>query len=184
MAHPGIGRFFSFRQTLTALGIAGVGLVVGAIFAYEYLVDHRIYIWLGLVTLGLLVLAPIYFVAEAFPKGCKACKRAFAKKTVSFPAGWREVIQRYLAAPDQATWQQLCYAPVHGQSERALLIIEHCDGCGKIGQAKLVIEEARDGDWSTRDHCEERIMESPMLTWLTQMADTRNGTPQHSQGSR
>lgn len=184
MSHRGIGRFFSFRQALIALGIGCAGLACGAIVAYQFFEAHRLYIWLALVTLGLLVVAPIYFVAEAFPKGCKACKRAFASKSATFPAGWREAVQRFLVAPDQASWQALCYAPAHGQSERAHLKVEHCDGCGRIGQAKLVIEEAKDGDWSTRDYCEERVVESPLLTWLMQMADVRNNTMQPGQGGR
>ena len=180
MAHPAIGRFFAPLHALIALGIGVGGLVCGGITWYRFVDDQRISITFILLSAGLLLLSPIYFVAQAFPQGCKACKRAFAEKAAVFPTGWREVVQRFLAQPDQATWHQLCRAPLHDMSSRTKLSIEHCATCGRIGQARLVIEEQRDNDWSTRDFCEQRVVEAPLLTWLLQVADARSGTsPAH-----
>ena len=173
MSHPKIGRFFSPLQALISLGIGVAGLGCGGLVAYRYYEGGRIPILFVLIAAGLLLLAPVYFVLQAFPKGCKTCKRAFASKSAAFPSGWQEIIRRFLATPDQATWQQLCQAPAHGQSERLLLEIEHCAQCQSIGEASLSVEEMRNSSWSTRDSYEERVIEGQMVGWLTQLADAR-----------
>ena len=175
MSHPAIGRFFAPLHALIAIGIGAGGLVCGAITWYRFVEDHRISLGFIVVTAGLLLVSPAYFVVAAFPQGCKACKRAFAEKAAVFPAGWQEVVQRFLAHPDPNTWQQLCRAPLHDMSHRTRLSIEHCASCGKIGQARLVTEAQRDNDWSTSDFCEQRVVEAPLLTWLLQVADARSG---------
>ena len=182
VAHPGIGRFFAPIHALIALGIGAGGLVCAALAWQSFVDDHRISITFIVLTAGLLLVSPVYFVVQAFPQGCKTCKRAFADRAAVFPAGWREVVQRFLAHPDQGTWQQLCRAPMHDMSTRAKLSIEHCATCGKIGQALLVIEEQRDSDWSTRDFCERRVVEAPLLNWLLQIADARGGTTPRQPG--
>jgi hypothetical protein len=170
-------------QALVAAGIGCVGLAFAAYAWYRYVDANTISIAAVVLALLLVVLSPVYFVVQAFPKGCKACKRAFASKSVAFPAGWRDVIQRYLAASDPATWQQLCHAPMHALNERALLTIQHCAVCGRIGQAHLALEEEESGGWKTSELCEERVVESPVLTSLIQLADVRNGALPPGQSS-
>jgi hypothetical protein len=173
VSHPKIGRFFSPLQALISVGIGVAGLGCAGLVVYRYYDGGRIPIMFVLIAAALLLAAPVHFATQAFPKGCKSCKRAFASKSVAFPSGWQEVIRRFLVTPDQATWQQLCQAPAHGQSERLLLEIEHCAQCHSIGEASLSVEEMRNSSWSTRDSFEETVIEGQMVGWLTQLAEVR-----------
>ncbi len=176
MSHPAIGRFFSPLQALIAFGVGVAGVACGAIFAYRYYDAGRISILFGLATIVLLLGSPVYFVAAAFPKGCKACKRPFAQKYVDFPAGWQETVERFLATPDQDTFQKLCRAPASSPYERALLTLDHCAVCRGIGEAHVTLERAEDGQWAAKDVGDSRVVDAPMVQWLSQIADTRAST--------
>ncbi len=175
MSHPAIGRFFSPRQALIAVGIGLAGVACGALVVYRYYDAHRISIVFVLLTLLLLLVSPIYFVGCAFPKGCKACRHPFTEKWLVFPAGWKEVIERFLAVPDQDTFQKLCQAPSSGPYERALLTLDHCATCRRIGEVHVTVERAVDGQWTAKEVGDSRVVDAPMVQWLSQIAESRPG---------
>ncbi len=172
MTHPMIGKFFSPRQALIALGIGLAGCLGFGLLAWAYYTGHKIYLMLVLISAGLILVSPVYFFAAAFPKGCRACNRAFEKKKFTYPMGWQDALRHFLHQPEQGLWQQLVSAPQHGPIERVCAELEHCASCGRIGQLEISIEDQKQ-DWELRSSEDKVVVEAPLLGWLLQIADAR-----------
>ncbi len=172
MKHPLIGRFFSPLQALIALGIGLAGCVGLGLIAWAYYSGQKIYLLLVLISVGLVLVSPVYFFASAFPKGCKACNRAFAEKKIYYPMGWQDAIRHFLRQPEQGLWQQLVSAPQHGPIERVCATLDYCASCARIGELEVAIEDQKEA-WEQRSSEDKVVVEAPVLGWLVQIAEAR-----------
>jgi hypothetical protein len=178
VSHPAIGRFFSIRQTLISIGVFLGGAGILGLVYYTYLTGGRIPILLPLLGGALILGSPVLFIGTAFPKGCKTCRKVFESSNIYFPTGWDQGVKHFLTTGDQPTWQQLCSAPAHDQTQRVAVEIEHCTKCCQIGRVRLTVEEKKE-HWLNKSSEDWIVLQAAMLGWLLQIGEARAKIPQY-----
>lgn len=182
MTQPQIGRFFSAKRALAAVGLVLGGLAFGGYCVYRVIEQNRISIG-GFVVSGLLVLAGFAVLAMAFPKGCKACSKAFGEIRSTFPAEYSQQLRAGLAGQRADMIQAMAQAPL-AQGQVARINLDYCEGCKQIGLATVSVEtfNAQSQDYDVTETSEEHVVAGPMIAAVLQVASYRQAMTGAAEG--
>jgi hypothetical protein len=123
---------------------AGIGLILFGIFLGGVLVDYwndgrRISIIAVLLTAAAPILG-VLAIRRAFARGCSACKKELTSRPYAYPGTMFAFLSEQLRQGGAAL-EMFRRAPVGSGGHLAVLTLEVCGGCERMGAGKL--EELR-----------------------------------------
>jgi hypothetical protein len=165
-------RFFSGKMALIAVGVALLGLGIGAYCVMRVTNEGRISIG-GFLFAGLLTVAGLALLPQAFPKGCGTCARPFTVVNTAFARAHYDHLLACFQQQNPSALEGLVGAPSPNHGDKSTLELNYCAGCRQQGEVDL-IEEQWTGQYDkVLRSARGMALSSPMLAAVLSLFERR-----------
>jgi hypothetical protein len=167
-------RFFSGKMALIALGVTLLGVAVGGYCVMRVMNEGRISLG-GFLLAGVLVLAGLALVTQAFPKGCAACAQPFVTGQAVFAPALYEQLLACVQQQNAAGLGSFVSAPSPAHGDKTTLVLNYCPKCRQLGEAD-VREEQWTGQYDKVVRSVQGVaLTDPMLAATLGLLERRGG---------
>jgi hypothetical protein len=164
--------FFSPLRALVGLAVVVVGFGF-AWHVYRRVTEEQTFSIGGALLAGALVLGGAGGFATAFPHGCRACRRAFDVRYLSFGGEHYDAVVTAMGQGAEGI-ARLAGAPMPTSSERLTRVrVESCAQCHRVGVARVCDDEWQGQYYKTHRQAPARVLAPDEIVALNQVATAR-----------